>query len=742
MRKTTLLSFMVLFTISCSHVFSQLQPAAAIPANDFLNSIGVNTAINSRGEKLPITIESCKYLGVRWIRAGVPDKDEALNYWVGNNIDTYKKLRDELGVRFSIILPSEGDPFTSEGIRYEAGIPRLINGAKELIDALSPDAIIAFEGCNEPNNWGITYQGETGGGRNGTQHNWAVLARYHKDFYAAVKADPVLGVNGYNYPVWSFTDTGACPSQWNVGVQYLTVPMYEAKVQQEFLGATFADIACIHNYFIHPSWGPHNNNQTWVAADPSTKISFNSLYGNFGLTWAGKHAGYADEELINLPRVTTETGTTITQPTLWSWDEWKWTDTPDPDYQDPTKRVTEEDQALLYLTCYLSQFKRGFKYTSMYILRDRSDEGGNQTFGFYSVGDWVGTEEAAYSSHPRLSAHYLHNMTTILADNHSIESPVSISYGIDPRPETLHDLLLQKNDGTIMLVVWGEKFEYGAQPEQVTIEFDKAYQTINIYNPAQYDEGDTEKGTRPILTLHNQSSVTLEMLNHPYIIELITDEQENRHMVTVENGIADQIQTEAGNEITITAHVHPEGNNFLKWESDDDISFTDVDNATTTFIMPAKNVTVRATYEPNTHTITVMDGRADLDEAQVGTIVTITANEAPDGKEFVRWVSNNAVLSDAANLTTTFIMPPKDVVVTATYRNASSLKKIEEDVSLVAQKGRCIIHSDQKKVEYSIYNLYGQTIRKGIATGKYEIPLQAGIYIVKVNNITTKLVIE
>jgi len=56
-----------------------------------------------------------------------------------------------------------------------------------------------------------------------------------------------------------------------------------------------------------------------------------------------------------LPRVTTETGTTITQPT-------------DPDYSNPSRRITDEDQALMYLSCYLSQFKQGFKYTAMYIL--------------------------------------------------------------------------------------------------------------------------------------------------------------------------------------------------------------------------------------------------------------------------------------------------------------------------------------------------------------------------------------
>jgi hypothetical protein len=52
-----------------------------------------------------------------------------------------------------------------------------------------------------------------------------------------------------------------------------------------------------------------------------------------------------------------------------------------------------------------AQFRRGYAHTSVYLLRDRADEDGNQSFGFY---------QADYS--PRKAAIYLHNLTTILAD--------------------------------------------------------------------------------------------------------------------------------------------------------------------------------------------------------------------------------------------------------------------------------------------------------------------------------------
>ena len=76
--------------------------------------------------------------------------------------------------------------------------------------------------------------------------------------------------------------------------------------------------------------------------------------------------------------------------------------------------ITEEIQALNLLSMYLDQFKRGWSYTAVYLLRDRTDEGGNQSFGFFKP-DYT----------PRKAAVYLHNLTTILADQGSVAKPGS-----------------------------------------------------------------------------------------------------------------------------------------------------------------------------------------------------------------------------------------------------------------------------------------------------------------------------
>ena len=135
----------------------------------------------------------------------------------------------------------------------------------------------------------------------------------------------------------------------------------------------------------------------------------------------------------------------------------------------------------------------------MYLLTDRRDESGNQSFGFY---------DKFYN--PRQSAHYLHNLTTILKDDKDIDEPGELTYSITGRTITVHDLLLQKNNGTFELVIWGEKYEGGS--DRITVGFDQTYDEVWVYNPT--------KGTAPEMVLNNVNSIELDISNHPYIIEI------------------------------------------------------------------------------------------------------------------------------------------------------------------------------------------------------------------------------
>jgi hypothetical protein len=419
--------------------------ATAAQATDFLDSIGVVSTFPDRGQPLANTIKMVKFAGFRWIRGGI----EGLTEGGPTTLQTYLDLHSQTGVRFSWGLVSGG-----------TDLDKLLRTARKLAQA---GALLAFEGNNEPNNWGVTYQGEAGGGR---AASWRAVAQLQRDLYKSVKADPVLK----RYPVWSISEAGAEID--NVGLQFLTIPAGAGTLFLE--GTRYADFANVHNYIYHPNASRPADNKTWNAADPTSACKVDGLHGNHGVTWAKHFRGYSEAQLLNLPKVTTETGCTIDGP------------------------VTEETHALNLLSMYLDQFKRGWSQTAVYLLRDRTDEGGNQSFGFFKA-DFT----------PRKAAVYLHNLTSILADRGSRRDAGRLKYSLPRQPDTVHDMLLQKSDGTFELVMWGERLK-GA--DEVTVIFGGEHPGLSVYDPTV--------GTRPVRTLGAVDSLKLTLSDHPLIIEI------------------------------------------------------------------------------------------------------------------------------------------------------------------------------------------------------------------------------
>ena len=119
--------------------------------------------------------------------------------------------------------------------------------------------------------------------------------------------------------------------------------------------------------------------------------------------------------------------------------------------------------------------------------------------------------------------------------------------------------------------------------------------------------------------------------------------------------------------------TEPEGKQFKGWSTSADGS---VISGTTYEV--SSDTTFYAIWESKEYSIIVTDGKAtigagsEISKAAQGTKVTLTANAAPDGKVFDKWVveSGNTTLEDANSETTTFIMPDSEVSVKATYKNA------------------------------------------------------------------------
>lgn len=137
-----------------------------------------------------------------------------------------------------------------------------------------------------------------------------------------------------------------------------------------------------------------------------------------------------------------------------------------------------------------------------------------------------------------------------------------------------------------------------------------------------------------------------------------------------------------GVEVTITAQA-PAGTHFVKWVvKAGGITLANETSATTTFIMPANDVTIEAEIAENpveSYTLTVIKGTASVaagtpitDKIEQNTVVTVKADAPETGKVFDKWVvlEGNVTLADATKATTTFTMPGNAVKIEATYKDA------------------------------------------------------------------------
>ena len=321
-------------------------------------------------------------------------------------------------------------------------------------------ALLAFEGPNEPNNFIITYNGQAGGGA----QSWAPVAQFQEALYKAVKSDPIL----LDYPIFAVSEAGAETD--NVGLQFLAIPTGAGTTFPD--GTRYADFANTHNY-VSSNRKLYLDNQAWHAADPTLNGPWDGLFGDYGITWRHHFQGYTNNQLLTLPRVTTETG-------------WDWV----------SDIGGERIQGTVLVNAYLAQFRRGWRYTFIYQLRD--GEGGNGNQGLFNS-----------NSTPKLAARYIHNLVAILSDTMPNPTPGSLNYSISDEPPTVHDLLIQKSSGAFDLVVWDEKVSGG---DQVQVSLGGPHAIVKVY--------DVTLGTSPAQTYAKVDTISLHLTDHAVIIEI------------------------------------------------------------------------------------------------------------------------------------------------------------------------------------------------------------------------------
>jgi hypothetical protein len=343
------------------------------------------------------------------------------------------------------LLPINGD------------IARSLSAYEQLAAA---GALLAAEGPNEPNNFPVRYQGARS-----SSTNFLPVAWFQRDLYRAVKSDPKLA----GIPVFASSEAGGAEPN-NCGLQYLTIPVGAGTLMPD--GTVYGDFANTHNYVCDHLSGVCDNN-SWLAEDPALNGRWDGAHVEYGHTWwSPGYKGYSDSRLVTLPKVTTETGW-ITR---------------------GSNSISADQQAKVFLNLYLAAFKRGWSYTFIYMLRDDPGQG------------YWGLFHTDYSAKP--SATFLHNLTTILADKSS-SAPGSLNYSVPDEPATVHDLLLQKSNGTFEMAVWGEN---ASGSNNVTVNLGATFPAVHVYDPTV--------GTSPTQTLRKVTSVPMVLSDHPLIIEI------------------------------------------------------------------------------------------------------------------------------------------------------------------------------------------------------------------------------
>ena len=100
------------------------------------------------------------------------------------------------------------------------------------------------------------------------------------------------------------------------------------------------------------------------------------------------------------------------------------------------------------------------------------------------------------------------------------------------------------------------------------------------------------------------------------------------------------------------------------------------------------------------HKITVTDGKTDKNSAKPGETVTVTANDAPEGKVFDKWeiVKGTPDLKDPTKASLSFKMPNHDVMLQATYKDKPAvadvmLGDVDDDGDVTAADARLALRA-------------------------------------------------
>lgn len=179
---------------------------------------------------------------------------------------------------------------------------------------------------------------------------------------------------------------------------------------------------------------------------------------------------------------------------------------------DPDQGVSENAQAKMVVSAYLSAFEQGVAKTFLYQLEDQYDDPDDQQSHF-------GLIDRAWRRKPAFIA--LQNMIAIL---NRMRGPPSAgaapSYELKGLPATAHHKLLAAADGAWVLAIWNEpvlwdrkaKAEVKVPTSTVTLQLPQANREIALLDPLV--------SVDPVQTASGIGSFEFALIDHPLFIRI------------------------------------------------------------------------------------------------------------------------------------------------------------------------------------------------------------------------------
>ncbi|GAA3072970.1 hypothetical protein GCM10010520_20280 [Rhizobium viscosum] len=240
---------------------------------------------------------------------------------------------------------------------------------------------------------------------------------------------------------------------------------------------------------------------TVASSNDYTTIHTYAKEGDQPFSWLSRESGDQMRADPGKPLTITEIGyhTSLTADTNGGWEG-----------------VDETTQAKLLINTLMDGAFLGSEGTFIYQLLDAySDPGGadqEKHFGLFRL-DYT----------PKPAATAIHNLTEILEDDGATQAtfnPGTLNYSINGLPSTARSYLTAKSDGSYQIIIWNEPDIWNqttdkaiqAAPTSVTVNLGGAFGTVQVYDPLT---GDT-----PVKSFSNISSLNLDVVDHPIIINI------------------------------------------------------------------------------------------------------------------------------------------------------------------------------------------------------------------------------